>query len=40
MPVQNNGSLVAVKGLVKHFSITPSFLARTLAREDEQVVRD
>ena len=32
-------SLVAVKGLVKHFNITPSFLARKLARVDEKVVR-
>lgn len=32
-------SLVAVKGLVKHFSISPSFLARTLARVEEKVVR-
>ena len=31
--------LVAVKGLVKHFYITPSFLARTLARAEEKVVR-
>lgn len=31
--------LVAVKGLVKHFHISPSFLARTLARADEKVVR-
>jgi len=36
---QTTRSLVAVKGMVKHFSITPSFLARTLAREDEKVVR-
>ena len=31
--------LVAVKGLVKHFQITPSFLARMLARAEEKVVR-
>src|SRR5690349_16505552 len=31
--------LVAVKGLVKHFSISPSFLSRALAREKEKVVR-
>jgi len=36
---QTTRSLVAVKGMVKHFSITPSFLARTLARVDEKVVR-
>ena len=31
--------LVAVKGLFKHFSITPSLLARTLARMEEKIVR-
>ena len=31
--------LVAVKGLFKHFYITPSFLARVLARAPEKVVR-
>ncbi|HSL43020.1 MAG TPA: oligopeptide/dipeptide ABC transporter ATP-binding protein [Anaerolineales bacterium] len=31
--------LVAVKGLVKHFYITPSFLARALTRAPEKVVR-
>jgi oligopeptide/dipeptide ABC transporter ATP-binding protein len=31
--------LVSVKRLVKHFYITPSFLARTLARTEEKVVR-
>jgi oligopeptide/dipeptide ABC transporter ATP-binding protein len=31
--------LVAVKGLVKHFHISPSFLARTLARAEEKIVR-
>lgn len=31
--------LVSVKGLVKHFYITPSFLARTLARTEEKIVR-
>jgi oligopeptide/dipeptide ABC transporter ATP-binding protein len=31
--------LVAVKGLVKHFYITPSFLARALAHAPEKVVR-
>ena len=36
---QTTRSLVAVKGLVKHFSITPSFLAKTLARVEEKVVR-
>ena len=36
---QTTRSLVAVKGMVKHFSITPSFLARTLARVEEKVVR-
>jgi oligopeptide/dipeptide ABC transporter ATP-binding protein len=36
---QTTRSLVAVKGLVKHFSITPSFLARTLARVEEKLVR-
>lgn len=36
---QSTRSLVAVKGLVKHFSITPSFLARKLARVNEKVVR-
>jgi oligopeptide/dipeptide ABC transporter ATP-binding protein len=36
---QTTRSLVAVKGMVKHFSISPSFLARTLARVDEKVVR-
>ena len=36
---QTTRSLIAVKGLYKHFSITPSFLARTLARVDEKVVR-
>ena len=36
---QTPRSLVAVKGLVKHFSIPPSFLARTLARVEEKVVR-
>jgi oligopeptide/dipeptide ABC transporter ATP-binding protein len=36
---QTTRSLVAVKGLVKHFSITPSFLARTLARVGEKLVR-
>jgi oligopeptide/dipeptide ABC transporter ATP-binding protein len=36
---QSTRSLVAVRGLVKHFSISPSFLARTLARIEEKVVR-
>lgn len=36
---QATRSLVAVKGLVKHFSITPSFLTRTLARVEEKLVR-
>jgi len=36
---QTTRPLVAVKGMVKHFSITPSFLARKLARVDEKVVR-
>jgi len=36
---QTTRSLIAVKGLVKHFSITPSFLAQTLARVEEKVVR-
>jgi peptide/nickel transport system ATP-binding protein len=36
---QKTGPLVAVRGLVKHFQITPSFLARTLARANEKVVR-
>ncbi len=36
---RTNASLVAVKGLVKHFYITPSFLAQTLARADQKVVR-
>jgi len=36
---QTTRSLVAVKGLVKHFSIPTSFLARTLARAEEKVVR-
>ena len=35
-PVQ---PLVSVKGLVKHFHLTPSFLARTLAHSEEKVVR-
>jgi len=39
MPAQTNPPLVAVKGLVKHFNITPSFLARVLARDEEKVVR-
>jgi oligopeptide/dipeptide ABC transporter ATP-binding protein len=36
---QTTRPLVAVKGLVKHFYITPNFLARTLARAEEKVVR-
>jgi oligopeptide/dipeptide ABC transporter ATP-binding protein len=36
---QSTWPLVAVKGLVKHFHINPSFLARTLAHEKEKVVR-
>ena len=36
---QTTGPLVAVKGLVKHFYLTPSFLARILARQQEKVVR-
>ena len=36
---QSPRSLISVKGLYKHFSITPSFLARTLARVEEKVVR-
>jgi len=36
---QTTRSLVAVKGMVKHFSIPTSFLARTLARVEEKVVR-
>ena len=36
---QTTRSMVAVKGMVKHFSIVPSFLARTLARVEEKVVR-
>ncbi|PWB69638.1 MAG: dipeptide/oligopeptide/nickel ABC transporter ATP-binding protein [Anaerolineales bacterium] len=36
---QTTRPLVAVKGMVKHFSISPSFLARTLARVEEKVVR-
>lgn len=36
---QANPPLIAVKGLVKHFYITPSFLARTLTRTKEKVVR-
>lgn len=36
---QTTRSLVAVKGLVKHFNISSSFLARTLARVEEKVVR-
>jgi len=38
-PKQNQLPLVAVKGMVKHFHIRPSFLARTLARVTEKVVR-
>lgn len=36
---QTTHPLVAVKGLVKHFSISPTFLARMLAREQDKVVR-
>jgi oligopeptide/dipeptide ABC transporter ATP-binding protein len=36
---QSAQPLVAVKGLVKHFSIFPSFLSRALAREKEKVIR-
>ncbi|HEY5731968.1 MAG TPA: oligopeptide/dipeptide ABC transporter ATP-binding protein [Anaerolineales bacterium] len=36
---QTTRPLVAVKGMVKHFNIAPSFLARALARMDEKVVR-
>jgi ABC-type oligopeptide transport system ATPase subunit len=35
---QTTRSLVAVRGLVKHYSNSPSNLARTLARIDEKVV--
>jgi len=38
-PQQTTGPLVAVKGMVKHFHICPSFLARTLARMEEKAVR-
>lgn len=36
---QTSPPLVAAKGLVKHFHITPSFLTRMLARAEEKVVR-
>lgn len=39
MTENNNQPLVAVKDIYKHFYIRPSFLARTLARAKEQVVR-
>jgi len=39
MAAQNDRSLVSVRGLVKHFSITPSFLARMLAHAEEKFVR-
>jgi oligopeptide/dipeptide ABC transporter ATP-binding protein len=38
-PQQTTESLVAVKGMFKHFHIRPSFLARTLARVQEKTVR-
>ena len=39
MAENNHQPLVAVKDIYKHFHIRPSFLARTLARAKEQVVR-
>ena len=38
-PHQTTEPLVAVKGMFKHFHIRPSFLARTLARVEEKIVR-
>jgi oligopeptide/dipeptide ABC transporter ATP-binding protein len=35
----STGPLVSVKGMFKHFHIRPSFLAQTLARAKEQIVR-
>ena len=38
-PQQTTRPLVAIKGMFKHFHNRPSFLARTLAREQEKAIR-